>query len=136
VAKKVSLFAIKVLDASGGGSWSDIVSGIGLVVSDSKTRSCPNGVVINMSLGGSKSQAVNDAVASAVDAGIFFAVAAGNEGVDFSSTSPASEKKAFAVGASDVSDTLASFSNFGATLGVIAPGVDVLSTWNDGTTVS
>lgn len=79
VAKKVSLFGIKVLDASGGGSWSDIVSGIDLAVSDSRTRSCPKGVVVNMSLGGTKSQAVNDAVAAAVDAGIFFVVAAGNE---------------------------------------------------------
>jgi subtilisin family serine protease len=89
-----------------------------------------------MSLGGSKSSAVNDAVAAAVDAGVFFAVAAGNEASDFSSTSPASEPKAFAVGASDVNDTMASFSNFGQTLGVFAPGVDVLSTWNNGGTVS
>jgi subtilisin family serine protease len=89
-----------------------------------------------MSLGGSKSQAVNDAVASAVDAGVFMAVAAGNEAQDFSNTSPASEPKAFAVGASDSTDTLASFSNYGQTLGIIAPGVDILSTWSDGTTVS
>jgi subtilisin family serine protease len=134
VAKKTSLFAIKVLDAAGSGTWSDIISGIGLVVSDSKTRSCPNGVVVNMSLGGDKSQAVNDAVAAAVDAGIFFAVAAGNEAADFSTTSPASEPKAFAVGASDVSDNMASFSNYGSTLGIFAPGVDVLSIWNDGKT--
>lgn len=89
-----------------------------------------------MSLGGGKTQSVNDAVAAGVDAGLFFAVAAGNDGSDFSDTSPASEPKAFAVGASDVSDTFASFSNYGKTLGVIAPGVDINSTWNDGTTVS
>jgi hypothetical protein len=89
-----------------------------------------------MSLGGGKQQSVNDAVAAAVDAGLFFAVAAGNDGSDFSSTSPASEPKAFAVGASDINDALDSFSNYGKTLGVIAPGVDILSTWNDGKTVS
>jgi subtilisin family serine protease len=43
VSKKASLYGIKVLDASGSGTWSDIISGIGVVVSDSKQRSCPNG---------------------------------------------------------------------------------------------
>jgi len=88
-----------------------------------------------MSLGGSTSQSVNDAAAAAVDAGLFFAVAAGNEGADYHTSSPASEPKVFAVGASDVNDTLASFSNYGKGLGIIAPGVDVLSVWMDGTTV-
>jgi len=136
VAKKTKIYAIKVLDASGSGAWSDIVDAIQYTVNDSKTRNCTKGVIVNMSLGGGKTQAVNDAVAAAVNAGLFFAVAAGNEGTDFSTTSPASEPKAFAVGASDISDGFASFSNYGRTLGVIAPGVDILSTWNDGSTVS
>jgi len=134
VAKKTSLYGIKVLDAQGSGAWTDIVSGIQTAVSDSQTRSCPNGVVVNMSLGGGKQQSVNDAVAAAVKAGLFFAVAAGNDGVDFANSSPASEPLAFAVGASDSTDKLASFSNYGKTLAVIAPGVDILSTWNDGKT--
>lgn len=132
VAKKTSLYGIKVLDAGGSGTWSDVVSGIQLTVTDSKARSCPGGVVVNMSLGGGKSATVNDAVAAAVNAGVFFAVAAGNDGVNFANTSPASEPLAFAVGASDKDDKLASFSNYGATLGVIAPGVNILSTWKDG----
>lgn len=129
VAKKTNIYAIKVLDADGSGAWTTVVDGIQLAVTDSQTRSCPKGVVVNMSLGGGKTQSVNDAVAAAVDAGLFFAVAAGNDGADLSTTSPASEPKAFAVGASDITDTLASFSNFGTTLGVVAPGVDVNSTW-------
>jgi subtilisin family serine protease len=136
VAKKTHIYAVKVLDAGGSGAWSDIVSGIQYVVDHSKTNSCPNGVVVNMSLGGGTSTTVNAAVAAAVDAGIFFAVAAGNDGTDFANSSPANEPKAFAVGASDSTDGLASFSNYGKTLGIIAPGVDVLSTWNDGNTVS
>lgn len=135
VAKKTNIYAVKVLDSGGSGAWSDIVSAIQYTVTDSKSRSCPNGIVVNMSLGGGKQQSVNDAVAAAVDAGLFFAVAAGNDGDDFATYSPASEPKAFAIGASDVSDALASFSNYGKTLGVIAPGVDVNSTWNDGKTV-
>lgn len=136
VAKKTKIFAVKVLDAGGSGAWSDIVSGIQFAVEHSKANTCPNGVVVNMSLGGGTSAVVNAAVAAAVDAGLFFAVAAGNDGADFSTSSPANEPKAFAVGASDSTDKLASFSNYGKTLGVIAPGVDVLSTWNDGKTVS
>jgi subtilisin family serine protease len=129
VAKNTKIYGIKVLDADGSGEWTGIVDGIQLAVSDSKKRSCPKGVVVNMSVGGGKTQSVNDALAAAVDAGLFFAVAAGNDGLDFADTSPASEPKAFAVGASDNTDALAYFSNFGATLGVIAPGVDVNSTW-------
>lgn len=129
IAKNTKIYGIKVLDADGSGEWSGIVDGIQLAVSDSKKRSCPKGVVVNMSVGGGKTQSVNDALAAAVDAGLFFAVAAGNDGVDFADTSPASEPKAFAVGASDNTDALAYFSNFGATLGVVAPGVDVNSTW-------
>ena len=136
VAKKTKLYGVKVLNANGSGSYSDIIAGVQATVEDSRQRSCPKGVVANMSLGGSKSQAVNDAVAAAVEAGIFFAVAAGNEGVNLANTSPASEPSAMAVGASDSSDRLASFSNWGS-LGVIAPGVNILSTWNGaGQTVS
>jgi hypothetical protein len=65
------IYAIKVLDADGNGSWSDIISGLQFAVSDSATRSCPNGVVVNMSLGGGKTQSVDDAVAAAVNAGLF-----------------------------------------------------------------
>jgi subtilisin family serine protease len=130
VAKKTKLYGIKVLDSAGSGAWSDIVSGIQTAVSDSATRECPNGIVVNMSLGGGKQQSVNDAVAAAVQAGLFFAVAAGNDGLDYANTSPASEPSAFAVGASDNTDALAYFSNYGSNLGVIGPGVDVLSTWN------
>jgi len=129
VSKKAKLFGVKVLDGEGSGSWDDVVAGINYATSDAKTRGCAANV-ISMSLGGEKMQSVNDAAAAAVDAGIFVAVAAGNEGQDYTNTSPASEPKVFAVGASDVNDKLADFSNYGKNLGVIAPGVDVNSTWN------
>jgi subtilisin family serine protease len=129
VSKKAKLFGVKVLDGDGSGSWDDVVAGINFAAKDAQTRGCA-GNVISMSLGGEKMQSVNDAAAAAVDAGIFVAVAAGNEGQDYTNTSPASEPKVMAVGASDVNDNLADFSNYGKDLGVIAPGVDVNSTWN------
>ncbi|EAT86323.1 hypothetical protein HBI56_100060 [Parastagonospora nodorum] len=134
VAKKASLYAVKVLDASGSGSNSGVIAGINYVANDAKTRSCPNGAVGSMSLGGSKSTAVNSAVANAVTAGVFFAVAAGNDGADASRYSPASEVSAFTVGATDSSDRVASFSNYGTLVDMHAPGVSILSTWLNGGT--
>lgn len=89
-----------------------------------------------MSLGGSKSTAVNTAAAGVVSAGVFLAVAAGNDGANAANTSPASEPTVFTVGATDVNDAFASFSNYGASVDGNAPGVSVLSTWNNGGTVS
>jgi subtilisin family serine protease len=89
-----------------------------------------------MSLGGSKSTAVNSATANVVSSGVFMAVAAGNDGANANNYSPASEPTAFTVGATDSSDARASFSNYGPAVDVHAPGVNILSTWNNGGTVS
>lgn len=62
MAKKTKLYAVKVLDAGGSGTWSGVVAGINYVATDSQTRGCTKGAVANMSLGGSKNTAVNDAV--------------------------------------------------------------------------
>ncbi|KAI4618251.1 uncharacterized protein J4E87_007919 [Alternaria ethzedia] len=136
VAKQTKLYAVKVLDASGSGSNSGVIAGINFVANDAKTRSCPNGAVANMSLGGSRSTAVNAAAANAVSAGVFMAVAAGNDGADARNSSPASEPTVYTVGATDSSDRLASFSNYGSVVDILAPGVSILSTWNNGGTNS
>lgn len=134
VSKKASLYAVKVLDASGSGSNSGVIAGINYVANDAKTRNCPNGAVGSMSLGGTKSTAVNSAAANAVSAGVFFAVAAGNEAADASGSSPASEATVYTVGATDSSDRVASFSNYGSIVDIHAPGVSILSTWIGGST--
>jgi len=118
------------------GTNSGVIAGINFVANDVKTRSCPNGAVANMSLGGGRSTAVNSAAANAVSAGVFMAVAAGNSAVDASNSSPASEPTVFTVGATDSSDRLATFSNYGSVVDILAPGVSILSTWLNGGTVS
>ena len=118
------------------GTNSGVIAGINFVANDAAIRSCPKGAVANMSLGGSRSSAVNSAAANAVRAGVFMAVAAGNEGADAINSSPASEPTVFTVGATDSSDRLASFSNYGSVVDILAPGVSILSTWNNGGTVS
>ena len=99
------------------------------VTSDSKTRSCPNGAVANMSLGGSASTAVNSAARSMIQAGVFLAVAAGNSNANAANYSPSSETTVCTVGASDINDARASFSNYGSVVDIFAPGVNVLSSW-------
>lgn len=103
------------------------------VASDSATRDCPKGSVANMSLGGSTSAAVNSAAAALVDAGVFLAVAAGNESQDAENSSPASEPSVCTVGSTTASDGMSSFSNYGAVVDIFAPGSDILSTWIGGT---
>src|SRR6266536_1316583 len=71
------------------------------------------GSAANMSLGGGKSPALDRAVNGAVDAGIHFAVAAGNDNADSCNYSPAAAEKAVTVGASDIQDARAYFSNWG-----------------------
>ncbi|KAF2404688.1 oryzin precursor [Trichodelitschia bisporula] len=138
VAKKTKLFGIKVLDEYGYGAWSDIIAGIQYAVEDSKNRTeeCPNGYVANMSLGGPRNQALNDVVKEAVEAGIFFAVAAGNEAVNTDASSPSSEPTAFTVGATDYQDQITSFSNYGWLVDGFAPGLDIESTWIGGPTAT
>lgn len=104
------------------------------VVKDAPDRDCPKGVVVNMSLGGGFSAAVNSAAAAITKAGIFLAVAAGNEATSAGSSSPASEPSACTVGASDEKDVIAEFSNFGKLVDVFAPGVGILSTFPNGKT--
>ncbi|KAF4992655.1 hypothetical protein FGRMN_7056 [Fusarium graminum] len=134
VAKKTSLFAVKVLGDDGSGTNSAVIAGMDYVAGHADKKTCPKGAVVNMSLGGEFSSAVNKAAASIVDAGLFLAVAAGNEAADASGSSPASEASACTVGATTRNDTLAYYSNFGDVVDILAPGTDILSTWPGGKT--
>jgi subtilisin family serine protease len=113
---------------------SGVIAGMNFVATDSATRNCPNGTVANMSLGGSKSTSLNAAAAALVNAGVFLAVAAGNSADDAQFYSPASEPTVCTVGASDSTDTMAYFSNYGSLVDIFGPGVDVLSSWIGGPT--
>jgi cerevisin len=64
VAKKTTLFAVRVLDSGGSGTNSGVLAGMNYVIEDAPKRAeqCPNGFVAYMSLGGRKLKAMNDAV--------------------------------------------------------------------------
>jgi len=92
--------------------------------------------VANMSLGGGKSTALNNAVAAAVTAGVTFVVAAGNENQDACNVSPASTPTAVTVGATTIdsvggaeTDVRSSFSNYGTCVSIMAPGELITSAW-------
>jgi len=124
LAKNCRLVAVKVLDASGSGAWSGVISGIEYVVKDTRRPA-----TINLSLGGGLTQAVNDAVDAATTFGVVVVAAAGNNNGDTCSFSPASAKSAIAVGASNNIDQKATFSNHGRCMSLFAPGQSITSTW-------
>jgi subtilisin family serine protease len=124
VAKNVSLHAVRVLDCNGSGATSGVISGVDWVAAN---RQLP--AVANMSLGGGKSQALDDAIRRAISAGVTFVVAAGNESQDACSRSPARTPEAITVGATDGSDKRASFSNWGSCVDIFAPGHQITSAW-------
>lgn len=138
VAKKANIYAVKVLGSNGVGSMSDVIKGVEWAANShtEKVEAAKKGKAkgfkgstANMSLGGGQSQALNSAVDAAVELGIHFAVAAGNDNADACNYSPAASKKSVTVGASTIGDERAYFSNFGKCTDIFAPGLNILSAW-------
>ncbi len=154
VAPGARLWSVRVLNNSGSGSWSSIICGIDWVTANASVIE-----VANMSLGGagtddgkcgsSNSDALHRAVCRSVVAGVTYAVAAGNDSRDAAGFVPAAYNEVITVSAladfdgiaggvaaptcrSDVDDTFADFSNFGADVDIAAPGVCIASTWKGG----
>ena len=124
VAPKVALYGVKVLDANGSGTFSDVIAGMEWAVTNKMQ-------VANMSLGASRgNESLKAAVEAMAKAGVTLVAAAGNSGraVGF----PAAYPDAICVAASNSGDRTASFSSRGPEVDFIAPGVDVQSTYMGG----
>jgi hypothetical protein len=141
VCKDANLHAVKVLDCKGSGSTSGVIQGIEWVYKShvSKTKTQSSKVVksiINMSLGGGFSRALNKAIEYGVkkDNNFYVVVAAGNEDQDACDGSPSSVKSILTVMASDKDDNRAWFSNWGSCADLYSPGLNVLSTIPNGKT--
>ncbi|KAI9592651.1 peptidase S8/S53 domain-containing protein [Syncephalis fuscata] len=87
--------------------------------------------VANLSLHTGRSTFLNDAVTFAFNSGVVVVAASGNTASDACDTSPASSGHVISVGAVDRADRLASFSAFGRCVNILAPGVNIASTWKD-----
>ncbi|MDX8036999.1 S8 family serine peptidase [Lentzea sp. BCCO 10_0856] len=152
VAPGARIWPVRVLNNQGSGSFSAIICGIDYVTAHANEIE-----VANMSLGGSGSDsacgsnkdAMHEAICRSVSAGVTYVVAAGNSAANSSTFVPATYEEVITVSAladfngrpgggaastcrADVDDTFADFSNYGADVDVIAPGVCILSTWKGG----
>ncbi|OLD59421.1 MAG: hypothetical protein AUF60_05590 [Gemmatimonadetes bacterium 13_1_20CM_69_28] len=96
VAKAVSLHGVRVLTCAGIGLNSDVIAGVDWV-----TANHASPAVANMSLGGGKSAALDQAVTNLWNSGVFLAVAAGNDNADACNASPAGASGVFTVAASE-----------------------------------
>ncbi|MFD8979407.1 S8 family peptidase [Streptomyces sp. NPDC059564] len=122
VARKTTLVSVRVFGCTGGGSSSAVIAGFDWVAANARQPA-----VLNASLGGDRSAAVNAAATAVSDRGVLPVIAAGNENRDACQVSPASALRVETVGATDRFDQEASFSNFGECLDIYAPGQDITS---------
>jgi subtilisin family serine protease len=124
VAWTASIMPLKFLDQSGSGSLSDAIKAIQYArVNGAK--------IINASWGGGGlSSALQSAITQFITSGGLFVAAAGNEATnnDVTPSYPANYQGVISVGASTRTDTRASFSNYGTSVDVFAPGQSILST--------
>ena len=128
VARQVRLIAVRVLGCGGSGTWSGVIAGIDWAAGHHGSEPA----VMNLSLGGPQSTAVDDAIQRAVADGITVAVAAGNSSTNACTQSPAAAPNALTVGATTSTDARASYSNVGTCLDLFAPGSSITSAWSTG----
>lgn len=156
VAPEAKLVSVKVLDASGFGTWSSLICGIDWITANAQTYNIKVG---NMSLAGggasdnacgfTNNDPLHQAICNSTAAGITYVVAAANSATDASIFVPAAYDDTVITvsalidydgapgGLSTVNswgpdDTFAGFSNYGVVVDIAAPGVEILSTYKDG----
>ena len=125
VAPDARIMPVRVLDAGGSGSSSDVARGITWAVDHGAE-------VINLSLGGSRTAAVDAAVAYAETSGVVVVAAAGNDGPGGAANYPAALDTPLGVGSYDQNGAVSWFSTLGAYVDLAAPGSGILSTTKDG----
>lgn len=136
VAPGAPVTGVKVLGCGGSGTWSGVIKGIDWVTQNATTPA-----IANMSLGGGVSDAVDLAVLGSAGSGVFYSLAAGNNGADACTASPAragagTDNGIMTVAATDSNDRESSWSNYGGCVDIWAPGVGILSTKKGGGTTT
>jgi subtilisin family serine protease len=128
VAPGAPITGVKVLGCSGSGSISGVIAGVDWV-----TANAVRPAIANMSLGGSASTALDNAVTNSAASGVFYSLAAGNSGANACTQSPAragagTNNGVMTTAATDSANREPSWSNYGACVDIWAPGVSILST--------
>jgi regulation of enolase protein 1 (concanavalin A-like superfamily) len=124
VAKDVTIHSLRTLDATGVAPWSAVIAAIDWITANHQSPA-----VVNLSIQGPASDAVDNAIRRSIAAGVTYVIAAGNSNLDNAGTSPGRTAEAITVGATDASDERASFSNYGPGVDVFAPGVGIQSSY-------
>lgn len=141
IAPQATLYAVKVLDQNGNGTWSSVICGVEWVTANAAAKGIR---VANMSLGGSgvatasnanctngNADALHTAICNSVKAGVTYVAAAGNSGANASSFVPAAYDEVIAVSA--WSDTNGLADATGANYTCTGWGVQTDETWATGT---
>jgi hypothetical protein len=124
VAKDALIHPVRVLGCDGFGTDSGVIAGMDWIAA---THANP--AVVNMSLGGTASDAIDDAVANLVASGVTVVVSGGNKSAEACNYSPARAIEALTVGATTETDERAWFSNYGYCLDLFAPGQSIYSSY-------
>jgi aqualysin 1 len=131
VAKQVTLHPVRVLNCQGSGTNSGVIAGIDWI-----TANHIKPAVANMSLGGGASSALDTAVNNSINAGVTYALAAGNENADACGSSPARVAAGLTVASTTSTDARSSFSNWGSCVDLFAPGSSITSAWHTSNTAT
>ncbi|MBS3108216.1 S8 family serine peptidase [Candidatus Woesearchaeota archaeon] len=114
----VKIMAVKFLDPSG-----TLEDGIEAII-----WAVENGAeILSASWGGNYNQSIQEAINYSIMQGVNFVAAAGNDNIDSKYYSPAGNEGVLTVSATDSKDLKAIFSNYGESVEIAAPGVDILS---------
>lgn len=123
VAPDVQIYALKVLDSQGNAKWSTVAKAIDWAITN-KIQ------VLNMSFGGNQgSKTIEKALNKAYNSGMVLIASSGNTGDNTNLFYPANYSSVIAVGATDQNNNIAAFSNRGTKIELVAPGVDIESTY-------
>ena len=127
VAKQVKLVSVRVLNCNNGNSsMASLYPAFDWIIEHHK-EGVP--AIVNMSVGTSKSVAFNEATQRLIDDGLIVVAASGNQNRDACLYSPASQTSVIAVGAIDMSESRAHYSNYGPCVDILAPGSDIVGAW-------
>jgi len=124
VAKKANLVSVRVLDCDGNSTTSRVIAGINWI-----NENIDGPSVVNMSLSGGGSYAMDAAIKNSIASGVTYIFAAGNSNADACNYSPSRVDEGITVAASTSEDSRASYSNYGSCVDTFAPGSSVRSAW-------
>jgi subtilisin family serine protease len=132
VAKNANIVPVRVLDCNNTGFTSNVIAGLDWIINTHDGGPA----VVNLSLAGGLSIALNNAVLALTEAGFVVAAAAGNNAEDACGFSPASSPTAITVGGTDINNAFYTDSNFGSCVDINAPGVNIVSAYNTSNTAT